>query len=370
MFGLKANVKDNVHYADENVVMYPAGHNVVKYYSENKLQEFINGTDLSRGVTALAVSSDKRFIAVAEESDRAVVFVYNLRTLYKRKQLATPDVRSRVFISMCFSSDSTLLLTQSGAPDWTLVCWAWEKSKLMAMVRTSPSSEANIHQVSFNPIDPRYVATTGRNILRFYRIDEDKFTPITESPAMAKRHSQNQNYLCHTWLPGNRTVAGTSAGELLLFHETDLLTVLPSSPADGKSINCLISFSRGFLAAGAMGILRMYEPTDEPGQYYVQTKEFQLRVAAGAPTPTITSMALSPSEDQVAVTLDNCQLMQLSLAHADVLKVCYDRDALVCLCACASACKRPAAHSCVRVWLLCCSPPPPARCRTKSRSSL
>jgi len=60
VFGLKANVKDNVHYADENVVMYPAGHNVVKYYAENKLQEFINGTDLSRGVTALAVSSDKR----------------------------------------------------------------------------------------------------------------------------------------------------------------------------------------------------------------------------------------------------------------------------------------------------------------------
>lgn len=259
---------------------------------------------------------------MAEESDRAVVFVYNLRTLYKRKQLATPDVRSRVFVSMCFSSDSTLLLTQSGAPDWTLVCWSWEKSKLMAMVKTSPSSEAHIHQVSFNPIDPRYVATTGRNILRFYRIDEDKFTPITESPAMAKRHSQNQNYLCHTWLPGNRTVAGTSAGELLLFHETDLLTVLPSSPADGKSIDCLISFSRGFLAAGAMGILRMYEPTEEPGQYYVQTKEFQLRVPAGAPTPTIQSMALSPSEDQVAVTLDNCQLMQLSLAHADVLKVC------------------------------------------------
>ena len=60
VFGLKANVKDNVHFADENMVMYPAGHNVVKYYTDTKLQEFINGTDLSRGVTCLAVSSDKR----------------------------------------------------------------------------------------------------------------------------------------------------------------------------------------------------------------------------------------------------------------------------------------------------------------------
>lgn len=60
VFGLKANVRSNIHFADENVVMYPAGHNVVKYYMENKLQEFINGTDLSNGVTCLTVGAEKR----------------------------------------------------------------------------------------------------------------------------------------------------------------------------------------------------------------------------------------------------------------------------------------------------------------------
>lgn len=250
------------------------------------------------------------------------MFVYNLRTLYKRKQLSTPEVKSTEYVSMCFSADNSLLLTQGGAPDWTLVCWAWEKSKLMALVKTAPNSAPNsepqIHQVSFNPIDPRYVCVTGRNILRFYRIDEDKFVPITESPAMSKR--EPQNYACHTWLAGNRTVVGTSAGELLLFHETDLLCVLPSSPSDGNSINCLLDFSRGFLAAGGMGTLRMYEPTEEPGQHYVQTKDFVVKVPQGTPPPTIRAMALSPSEDVVAVTLDNCQLLQLNLTHVDVLK--------------------------------------------------
>lgn len=57
---MKANVRSNIHFADENVVMYPAGHNVVKYYMENKLQEFINGTDLSNGVTCLTVGAEKR----------------------------------------------------------------------------------------------------------------------------------------------------------------------------------------------------------------------------------------------------------------------------------------------------------------------
>ena len=53
VFGLKANVKDNVHFADENVVIYPAGHNVVKFFMDTKLQEFINGSDLEHSADKL-----------------------------------------------------------------------------------------------------------------------------------------------------------------------------------------------------------------------------------------------------------------------------------------------------------------------------
>lgn len=70
-------------------------------------------------------------IAVAERSESgAAVYVYNLRTLYKRKVLSTPEISSVEYVSMAFSADDSLLYTQGGGPEWMLGCWLWEKAKV------------------------------------------------------------------------------------------------------------------------------------------------------------------------------------------------------------------------------------------------
>ena len=38
-FGIKADVKDNICYLDEQTVIYPAGHNVVIFNTEQKTQK-------------------------------------------------------------------------------------------------------------------------------------------------------------------------------------------------------------------------------------------------------------------------------------------------------------------------------------------
>ena len=40
---------------------------------------------------------------------------------------------------MSFSPDGKLLITQGGAPDWKLVVWVWEKSKVACIV-TNPAA--------------------------------------------------------------------------------------------------------------------------------------------------------------------------------------------------------------------------------------
>jgi cilia- and flagella-associated protein 57 len=35
------------------------------------------------------------------------------------------DIKSKEFVSLSFSNDSNVLLTQGGAPDWMLICWHW-----------------------------------------------------------------------------------------------------------------------------------------------------------------------------------------------------------------------------------------------------
>ena len=76
VFGLKPDVRGNVWYLDEQTVLYPAGHNIVIFNTEQKTQKFIAGTEKTEGITAMAVSPNKKYVAVAEraaEGEKALV---------------------------------------------------------------------------------------------------------------------------------------------------------------------------------------------------------------------------------------------------------------------------------------------------------
>ncbi|KAG6623006.1 putative WD domain-containing protein [Phytophthora cinnamomi] len=128
IFGLKIDVHSNVAFVDDQTVAYPAGHQIVVCSLDDKRQKFIAGTEASEGVTATALAPSHRFLAVAERSERALVSIFDLKTLKKRKVLSSADAQARSYVSMAFSADNQLLLTQGGAPDWMLTCWNWSKA--------------------------------------------------------------------------------------------------------------------------------------------------------------------------------------------------------------------------------------------------
>eukprot|EP00753_Platysulcus_tardus_P007913 PLAT15528.6.p1 GENE.PLAT15528.6~~PLAT15528.6.p1 ORF type:complete len:1283 (+),score=804.90 PLAT15528.6:80-3928(+) len=312
VFGLKGDVKDNVHYLDENLVLYPAGFNVAVYNTETKAQRFILGTEGFEGISAMAVSPNKRVIAVAERAERGLVTLYDGQHLRKRKTLASADIFPRDYVSMCFSADNRYLLTQGGAPDWTLICWQWDKNKVVASTKSSNVSGAPIHEVSFCPTDSSIVLVTGNGIVRFFRIQDGVFKALPSS--IAKRDPQN--YLCHTWLPEDRVVVGTDTGDLLLFESFELRTPLSSSPADGSAINCILAYSGGFVCGCDEGILRLYNRSDDMREYYSFSKPFTIEENPYK----ILNLAVSPSEDSLACTLENHQMYVLGLNHTDILK--------------------------------------------------
>ena len=91
-FGIKADVKDNICYLDEQTVIYPSGHNIVIFNTEQKTQKFIPGTENTEGITAMAVSPNHKYVAVAErarEGEKAQVTIFDLHTLKRRKVCAT-----------------------------------------------------------------------------------------------------------------------------------------------------------------------------------------------------------------------------------------------------------------------------------------
>jgi hypothetical protein len=78
LFGVDGNVTNNLHFLDHNTVIYPCGHNIVIYRTDEKSQRFIPGLEGSEGITAMALSSNKKTLAVCEKSSKAIVSLYNV----------------------------------------------------------------------------------------------------------------------------------------------------------------------------------------------------------------------------------------------------------------------------------------------------
>ena len=112
IYGIKANCKDNVWYMDDGMVVYPAGNHIVILAVASGVQKFIPCSVDSDGITAIAISPSLRYIAVAEQGvKRAVINVYDLHTLKRRKNFSSPDINSKMFVSMCFSRITTIVET-------------------------------------------------------------------------------------------------------------------------------------------------------------------------------------------------------------------------------------------------------------------
>jgi hypothetical protein len=158
MFGFDADVKGNLHFLDENTVIYPCGHNVVIYRTDEKSQRFIPGFEGSEGITALALSPNKNHLAVCERATKAVCTVYNVHRLLelikeemrikkvnsinhkiieKKKILCSTEYNATEFVAVdfCSNEESKKLVTLTNVNqgiNFTVIVWNFDKQKCLA----------------------------------------------------------------------------------------------------------------------------------------------------------------------------------------------------------------------------------------------
>jgi hypothetical protein len=95
LFGIKVDGREPIWYIDDQTVLYPAGHNTVIFNLEQRIQRFLPGTDKTEEITAVAVSPNKKFVAIAEKSDKGVITVFDLHSLKRRRLLTATDSMSK-----------------------------------------------------------------------------------------------------------------------------------------------------------------------------------------------------------------------------------------------------------------------------------
>ncbi|TPX33526.1 hypothetical protein SmJEL517_g03626 [Synchytrium microbalum] len=359
-FGLSARVKSNIHFADEQTVLYPAGANVILYNVETKAQRFIPVGEKRLGVTALAVSQSKRYLAVAErapaledvhhgssvpvaagsviggvnggantvpekEATGPALEIWDLHGLRRRKVMYASEGLSREIITCAFSSDGKLVVACTGAPDYQLFLWGWEKPRLLATTRAIPSvhskdlpagggsrdnktsnmhhsvtnlgarspresfvatrtsmltgnngSNANLNsgnnggtmsdrvgvaEVAFHPKDESVISVVGPGILRLFRYSEGQLKPI------ATPKVDNKLFSCATWTLTPHLIVGSEDGRILVFSTIGELvfevTNFHGPNAQPKPVTCLLTTAKGIIAGGTGGAVSVYERADE-----------------------------------------------------------------------------------------------------------
>ena len=109
----------NLHFIDEQTVCYPVGHNIALYNTELKSQQYISGIEGTLEITAMAVTRNKKILAVAEKTERTpICIIYDLQTLKRKKIIASGECNAAEFCSIAFSAkNDKLLVTLTTEPN-------------------------------------------------------------------------------------------------------------------------------------------------------------------------------------------------------------------------------------------------------------
>ncbi|XP_077948631.1 cilia and flagella associated protein 57 isoform X2 [Gasterosteus aculeatus] len=334
--GLRTGVRNNLCFFDEQTVVFPSGNSCVCYDTAQRSQRFIPASQDSLRMRALAISANRRYLAVSEErGQRATITVFDLQHEQgrKRKVLTAGDVHAQQFPCMAFSPDSKYLIGQTGGPDGTLIFWLWEKQKVLATARTG-TANAYVTQVSFSPHNNTQICVSGGGVLKLLRYSDGT---LKQSAAPKV---ESVNFLCHAWVTEERVIAGTDGGRLLVFESGNLrreIHVAPQGQCDGQvemkkigdikggegpRITAILSHSRGFACSLGPGTVCLFERNKEDG--YRRSREIRIPAdprcneQSPAPRQVVHTMCMSPAEQTLAVSTDRGQLYSFSLSPADI----------------------------------------------------
>ncbi|KAG7481579.1 hypothetical protein MATL_G00068090 [Megalops atlanticus] len=338
IFGLRTGVTNNIVFYDEQTVIFPSGNNCVRYNIDQKWQRFIPGTEKSQSIQALALSPNRRYLAVSERGEKGTITVYDLQNdqIKKRKVLSGGEIPVQEFVCMAFSPDSKYLIGQSGTPDFILFYWMWEKQKVIATVNTGGPT----HQVSFNPRDNTQICACGIGVFKLFRYAEGVLKQFSAQKL------ESHNFLSHDWVSEKRLIAGTDKGRLLVIESGDLrwemnVVMKPSAqdpersedrkkqeesaPAQLPRVTAIAAYSKGFFCSAGPGMVCLFEKMEDK-DHYRKSREIWIPADPCSNDPSQTEqqeimcMCISPLEETLATSTDRGQLYSITLTSAEMGK--------------------------------------------------
>ena len=325
-FGVRGDLKNSLFFLDDQRIIYAWGHNVVILnIGDDKTQEYIPCIEGSEGITAMAVSHMKTYLAVWERADKAIWSIYIISSKKRRKILTTDNITDREFISVAFSQQNEKghLVTLTGGQDGMVILWQWNKGRWVAFQKVGISEDQTLYQASFISSDSNSIIVIGNGVYKYYKLKDNGIRP-EHSGVLKKETHISSNYTCHTWLPDGKIIICTDQGEMLYFESTgEYKMMLNWSPCDGFYIETIINYSNGIMIAGDSGQIMVFSKTDEPKKPFILVATWpNVDIKEEKKYPAlllsimawrIKNIALSSSDDTLVFTTENNQLMRVNV---------------------------------------------------------
>lgn len=367
IFGLRQNVANAPLFQDEHTLLLPAAGQIVRYRLDGLPQKFVQPHNVQSGQpghnagqgnsTALALSANRRYLAVAESfssglSAQPHIVIYDLMNDNSKRQRILsmpPEMTFQEIVSMDFSPDGKFLIAQGAQPDWMLCMWLWEKSKLLSTIKSTNPAGNPVTQVSFNPADSTQICVTGQNVFKFLRYTEGHL----------KQHGTQKidpkNYTSHAWLTGDRLALTCENGKIYILENGDIkdtinlaklgdeaggnnnnnndgptngldtedfktnMTSRQNTNIDGDLAAITVSpVNSGFAVSNNQGISYLYEAEEGKGaeNYYRLVKKIKIPDNISQVSDYVIRMATSPVNEFLICLTSQRGLYQFSLATA------------------------------------------------------
>ncbi len=361
--GYRPQLNRSLAYLSDSTLLISTGaRTLARLDVESLVQSQVCASAESVAITALAISPDLRTIAWAEytHDGRALVLTGDLEAIAaasdsaraaamgasalpmspgggggkasgRRTRKTITSFESTLYLpitALSFTSDSRHLLIPSAAPEVTLHYIAWESGaggRLVASAKGATGLGGCPHpvlQMDCNPRNPHHFAITGTgNVRHFFWIEGNE---ALAAQALHDRSDAATQFTCHTWLPDEKFVVGTAAGDLLVYEGVQLRKKIApprGGPAPGAlSVAALLSYGANFIAGCDGGVLRVYEKNDTPGQLFEITHAFAPPGVPQGPAGRVVALAASPGGEDAAVGTANGGIFHFPLGSFELAK--------------------------------------------------
>lgn len=252
-FGLNSTKRNNIFFVSEEEIAYSSGptHQILNLRTmERKLFE----ASEVKGVGCIAVSNDKKYIAVGECGYFPNIMIYKYDTsefLYRILRKGTETAYS----ALSFNEQDTYLASAGSDPDHNLIIWNWRTESIILKAK---AFSQEVFSIRFSDNFEGKLITSGMGHIKFWEMAKT-FTGLKLQGDLGKFGQVDLSDVS-TFLefPDGKILCGTEQGTLLLWEGIFIKTqisisekiachgVLPNNYGEDKPyklsdhINCML----------------------------------------------------------------------------------------------------------------------------------